>query len=431
MKVLIIGAGPAGSTAAFELRKNDKTAEITIIDDKTRGYSPCALPYTIEGTIDKKDIFVIKKESYKQNNIQRIFSRAKSIDKDNKKIILDNGQELSYDKLIIATGSRNFIPPIKGIEESGYLILKSIEDEQTITERIRTAKKAVFIGGGLIGIELAKALSSKSIEVTILEAKDRIISALADTEITEALTKELEKDNIKIITDCKVNEIKDNKVFFDDTETRYDALFVTCGMRANISLAKEAGIETDKGIIVDEHLLTSDKDIYAAGDCVEYFDGITKKRTLSMIGSIAVKEGVMIAKHILGKKDPFPGFLNSTISKIGKHFLGRIGVTEEKAKEEGINCVSATYKGLTKPEYCPDKKDIFIKMVADDKGKIIGVQMLSEEEVGPRINMMSIAIQNNMTVKDLQKTETCYNPMSSPMFDPLMVTAEICKKRLR
>jgi len=237
--------------------------------------------------------------------------------------------------------------------------------------------------------------------------------------------------NIKFIENVTVKEIKNKKVIFDGKKIEYDLLFIGTGMTINKEIAEKAGLKVEVGIIVNKNLQSSDKDIYVCGDCAEYIDGVTKKRGLSMLGSSAVKESRIVARNVLGKKEEFPYFLNANISKIGKVFLGTIGITEQKAKKNKIKYLSAIYQGFTKPEYCPTKKEIIIKLIADTKGKIIGSQIIGEEEVAPRINTLSVMMQKEMTLKEIVKWETCYNPMSAPLFEPLSIAAEMCLRKLK
>ncbi len=430
-KIIIIGAGPAGFTTAFILRKLNKKAEILVIDKAKKGYSPCCLPYVVSGEIKEKDIFVVKKGDYEKNNIKRIFKTVKKIDRKNKEIILDSRERLSYNNLVLATGSKPFIPKIKGLDKTNFFSLKTLENEQKIFKNIKKAKKAVIIGGGWLGIEIAESLAAKGMKVIILEAKERILSALVDKEIADKIKEILTEKNIKVFENVSVKEVKNKKILLNKKEINFDILLVITGMKPNIKLASESRIKTDRGIIVNKFLQTSDKNIYACGDCIELIDKITKKKNLSLLGSTAIRAAKAVAKNILGFSEEFPQVFNAAVAKIGKSFLGRIGITEEKAKQNNMKCVAALFKSETKDKFCPDKKEILIKMISDVNGKILGVQLVGKEEIAPRINLISAAMQKNMTVFDIAKTETCFNPMSSPMLEPLSAAAEACIQKIK
>jgi len=432
MDIIILGAGVAGSSAVFELRKLNKKINITLIDKQKAGYSPCSLPYIISKEIKRKDVFVIDETQYENYDINRLYNTAKKIDRKNKEVILDTKQKIKYDKLIIATGSRTFIPKIKGLENTEYFVMKTYEDEEKLRKRLdeKKIKKAVFIGGGWISAEVGEVIAQRGIKVTALESKENIMQSMLDKDIAEILKEKLKQKNVEFIENVSVAEIKNKKVIFDSKKIDYDILFLGTGMRINKEIAEECGLKTSRGILVNENLQTSDKNIYACGDCAEYINKITKKRGLSMLGSSAVKEGKITAQNVLGKKEEFPQFLNANISKIGDIFLGTIGITQLKAKENKIKTISATYEGYTKPEYCPLKKEIIIKLIADTKGKIIGSQIIGEEEVAPRINIISVMMQKEMTLKEIRKWETCYNPMTAPIFEPISIAAEMCLRKL-
>lgn len=432
MKIIIIGAGAAGSTAALELRKLDKNAEIILIDKEKKGYSPCALPYVIAGDIKEKEIFVIDEKEYSSNNIKRIFDKVKRIDRKNKKIILKKEQEIKYDKVIITTGSKTIIPNIKGLDNAEYFTLKTIEDERKIREKAKKGKNAIIIGGGWTSIELAEALEKKGMKIKIIEMKERIISTMIDKEITEEITKILEQKKIEIITNCQTKEITAKKIITNKGDYAYDLLIVSCGVLPNIELAKISGVKTRKGIIINEYMQTSDKNIYSCGDCVELENFITKEKEPAMLGSIAVRSAGTIARNITNtKKEKFDGAILSAITKIYDTFLGRTGITEETAKEKKIKNISSIYRGWSKPEYCPEKKEIMIKMIADLRGKIIGLQIIGKEDIASRVNMIATAISKEMDLNELMKVETCYDPMSSPIFEPLLIAATHCNRKLK
>ncbi len=433
MRVVIIGGGSAGTTCAFELRKLDKDVEITIIEKTSNlEYSPCALPYVLSGKIKSfEDIFIFNKKDYENNNIKLLLnSEAKTIDAKNKKVILKDNQEIIFDKLVIANGGSVFVPEIKGLENSGYITFKTIEDAKKILKSIKSKDNSVVIGAGMIGVELAISLVERGNKVSLLEARTNILPNILDLDMSEELKKSLEERDIRIFEKSKIKEISDKKIILGEKEIGFDNLFLCTGIRANTSLAEKSGLKVDKGIIVNEFLETSNKNIYACGDCVESFEFDTNEKIFSQLGTTAVRQARVIARNILGEKEEFYKVLNNTISKIGGKYVGAVGMIQNRAEEVGIKTVSAKYSGNVRAEYYSDKEKITIKIICNMEGEIIGGQIVGDGEVIGRLDLLALAIQKKVKLDEISKLETCYNPASAPIFDPLTIVAEICLKKL-
>jgi len=432
MKVVIIGGGSAGTTCAFELRKLNKDIEITILEKTNNSeYSPCALPYVLSGEIKSfEEIFIFNKNDYETNNINLLLNfEVKEINTKEKKVIFLD-KEVSFDKLVLANGGSAFVPEIKGLENSDYLAFKTIEDAKKISKIIKPKDHSVIIGAGMIGVELAVSLAKKGNKVSILESKENILPNLLDLDMSEKLKKSLEQNNIKIFEEFKIKEISKKKIISDKKEIKFENLFICTGIRPNIILAKETGLKIDKGIIVDKYLKTSNKDIYACGDCIESFEFNTNEKIFSQLGTTAVRQAKFIARNILGEKEKFPQVLNNTISKIGKTYVGVVGMTQNRARGLGIKTISAKYTGTVRAEYYSNKEKIIIKLICNMKGEIIGGQIMGDSEVVGRLNLISLAIQKKIKINEIVKLETCYNPASAPIFDPLTIVADICLKKL-
>lgn len=435
MKVVIIGGGSAGTTCAYELRKLDKEAEITVLE-KTQNtqYSPCALPYFLSGEINFDDMFIFNLSDYQNNNINLVLNATVySVDKENGIVFYkedSNQKQLHYDKLVIATGSSNFIPPIKGIENANYYTLKTIEDAKTIAENIESGKHSVIIGAGVIGVELGAALAEHE-KVSLIEAKESILPGMFDSDMAKLIKKHLQAKGITILEGTKINEIAENNLLLNQEQINYDKLFLSTGVQPNTKLAQDSGFGVDKGIKVNEYMQTNDENIYACGDCAESTEFYLKEKILSQLGTTAVRQARVIANNILGKEMKFPFVVNNTISKIGELYAGSVGITQQRAKESNINAISAKYTGNVRSEYYSTKEKITIKLVCDLSGTLIGGQIIGDSEVVGRLNLIALAIQKQCHVSEVARLETCYNPPCAPIFDPLSIASEICLKKLK
>ncbi|MFP4523827.1 MAG: NAD(P)/FAD-dependent oxidoreductase [Candidatus Woesearchaeota archaeon] len=432
MRVVIIGGGSAGTTCAYELRKLDKDVEITLVE-KTADteYSPCALPYVLSGEIPSFDhIYIFKKEDYEQNAIRLMLdSHVKAIDRNAKKAVLADGEELPYDALVLATGSKPSIPPIQGLDQTRFYCLKTIEDAKRISETIRPGKKSVVVGAGMIGVELADALASKEEDVTLIETQEHILPDLLDEDMSRLVAEILEAKGVKIYTRTSVNEATPDKVRTHDKEIPSDKLFICAGVKPDTRLAREAGLETDKGVLVDATMRTTDENIFACGDCVESHEQDTGRKVCSQLGTTAVRQAKTVAENVLGGKKEFPPVVNNTISKIGGVYVGAVGLTGKRASDVGFRTVSARYTSGVRAEYHPSEERITIKLVCDETGKVVGGQAVGDDEVAGRLDLISLAIRKGVRAGELAELETCYNPASAPIFDPLTIAAGLCAKK--
>ncbi len=426
MRIVIIGGGTAGSEVAWQLRKKDKNLEIIILEKGDHiQYSPCALPYVLSGEIKSfDDIFIFKKKDYQDNQIDlRLNSKVLLIDKENKQIVYEKSgkkKEIFYDKLVLATGAKPIIPDIPGLDNVDFFSLKTIDDAQEINRRIKPDSNSIIIGAGFIGLELAAALQAKKEKVYLLEAKDRPLANLLDDDMSRQLVDYLSDKGIKFFFQTEIKKIDKNQIYLGEKSLKFDKLFITTGMKPKINLAKTAGLKCSRAIKVNEYLQTSNKNIYACGDNV--FSGRT--------GTIAVRQGRVAADNLLGRKVKNLPVLNNTISKIGNLFVGAVGLTQAKASVSGIDPVSAVYSGGVRSKYYPSDSRIKVKIIADLDQKIIGGQIIGDQEVVGRLNLISLAIQQGLTLTDLVNLEAGYNPASAPINEPVNVAAEICRKKI-
>ena len=430
-RVVIIGGGSGGTTAAFELRKLNKDIVITIIEQtKYTEYSPCALPYVIGREIYAPEkIFIYKQEDYSDNNINLMLrTLVQGIDTKQKIVRIleeDRAVEIKYDYLIIATGAVPNVPKIKGIEFSKYMTLRTIDDAREIMSD--RGRRVVIIGAGVIGLELVGVLS-RDRQVTLIDSS-KVLNALLDNDMSEKVVQHLESAGVTIKEDTEIERFEEGKIFVNQDILRYDSLIISAGMKPNTELAKEAGLKVSKGIVVDKSMRTTDKNIYACGDAVESTSGINGKPVTSMLGSTAVKQAKIIAANILGEEKEFLPVFTPTIFRTKDLMIGSTGITEEQAEKQGIKTVTATVTGSTKAEYYPFGKKIVLKMIADAEGNLLGAQVLGQEDVAGKINTITMALQKRATVDDLCGLETVYNPAIAPIFDPIVIAAEICRKK--
>ena len=443
-KIIIIGAHAAGLDAASAARKTDRTAEITLITkEKKTAYSRCGLPFVLGGHIKTFDeLIVFPERFYKmmklklltETTVTNIDSKVKTVDIQDKS---GNKEALSYDQLVLTTGAKPFIPPIKGHEKKGIFVVRTIEDGEKINEALGTGKSAVIIGAGLIGLEVAVACQERGLKTTVVEFLPYVLPVLLDKPMADRVQTVLEEKGINVIVGKGAEEIigdeKVSGVRIAGKIIPADVVIVATGVRANIELAKNAGIEIGKaGIKTNLRMETNIKDVYAAGDCVESIHLITRRPTMSQLGTTAVKQAKVAGKNAAGGYSTFIGAMGSWITRLFDTEIGGTGLTEFMAKRAGMETVSGTIVSKTRADYFPGALPIRIKLIADkETGKLIGSQIIGGEEVTQRINALSFAIQNEMTIKELAKAETCYAPPVCETWEPMVLTAELLLKKLQ
>ncbi|MHA1237762.1 MAG: FAD-dependent oxidoreductase [Candidatus Odinarchaeia archaeon] len=454
-RIVIIGGGAAGSTAALWARKTDKNAQITVInDEKYSEYSRCGLPYVVEGVIgDLKEIMVHDFSWFTSKFVKiNLLLETKATDVDVSKRVVEvkslkdgSVSKLEYDSLVIATGSVPAIPPIKGLDKEKVYFFRTIDDCKNILSALGDVSDATIIGGGPIGVELAEAFYKRGINVNIVEYAPEILLATVDKDMAELVHKKLSEAGIKIYTNSKAEEITDEKevksvivknVKTNDTiEVKSDIVVVSTGVKPNVELAKKMGVEigVTGAIKVNNRMETSIKDVYAAGDCIEFEGFISGNPTNVPLGTVTVREGKIAGINAANGNASMQGILCARVTKTFGLEVAAVGMTSAVAEEKGIkNPLKVKVKSFTKPEYFPSGKPIWIKIIAHpETGRIIGAQAIGEEGAALRIDVFSVAIQKSMTVEELTELDTCYSPPVSPTLDPIVIAAEAAALKFR
>jgi len=438
MKVIIIGTGPAGTLTAIELRKLSKECEIAIIG-KTQNtmFSPCSLPYLIGGELKApEEAVVMKEQDYKALNIQLMLStEVKSIDTENKTLTASRqGKELklSYDKLVLATGSTPAIPPIPGLDTLPRTCLKTIQDAEKILLYAKPGEEIAVIGAGLIGTEVAAELRKKGAEVHLIEAKDRILPTIFDANMARHASAHLKEKGIHIHESTLAKKIENKKLILEDKENKEthinpSLIILAVGVSPSTSLAESSGIQASRfGIKVDEYLETSAKDVYACGDCTESTHLLLNKPFSPFTATAAEKQARAVASTLAGKKKELTGIINPVISKAGDMHIGSAGLLREQAEDS----VEAVFTSTTKSGHFPGAKPIHVKIIASQDSTIIGAQVAGMEETAPRLNLLAFAIQSRVKLSQLAEAEFAYNPALSPLKEPISIAARTALAKL-
>jgi NADH oxidase (H2O2-forming) len=447
--IIIIGCGAAGGSAAQFARKADRKSSITIFEKGNYPqYSKCGLPYAISGKISKlDDLIEFSSEWFKNSKIDLLLeTTVEKIDVENKVVIAKKGNaiiEKTYCSLIIATGAKPLVPPIKNVFEDNKLIknvftLRTIDDARIISSSIKKGKNATIIGAGLIGLEMAESLLSKGMNITVVEALPYILPNTLDNDMSNIVLKDI-SSKVEIFTNHLATSIENDsgmvsKVIIKNKETgeekiiETDLLIISTGLKPNITLAKNAGCIIGKTghISVNRKCETSINNIFAIGDCTEFYDFITKKPVPIGLGSIAVRQGIAAGTNAAGGKYLLPdGVLQTCTSE----FFGiEIAAVGPNVKDYPV--VTAKYNGLSLPHYFPGGKKISIKVFVEEKtGKIIAAQAVGEK-AAKRIDTFACAILGGMNVETFRKLETAYAPPIAPTLDAETLVCDVASIKL-
>ncbi len=452
MKIVVIGGVAAGPKVAAKIIRLNPEAEVTVVEQgEFLSYAGCGLPYYISGAVkEQKELMetptgVVRDAAFfkKVKNFKVLnHTRATSVDRVNKKVMISGEAceqcELVYDKLVFATGAQEIKPPIPGITLKNIFSLKGIEDAEGIKAAIAEHKalNVTIVGGGLIGVEVAEALTEMGCRVTIVELLPQIMT-IVDPEMAAHVEKHFEAHGVKILTSTKVMSFegtdKVQMVVTDKGKIASDMVVMSIGVRPNVELARDAGIEIGitGAIKVTPQMQTSDVDIYAAGDCAEKYDIVTGKASYVPLGSTANKEGRVVANTICGVTDSFNGILGSAICKIFNFSVARTGLGEKQARDAGFDVVTCLAPAPDKPHFMPDAKPLFLKLIADRKTrKLLGAQATGIGDGDKRVNVAATAITAGMTLDQIAQLDLCYAPPFSPAMDNILTAANIVRNKI-
>jgi Uncharacterized NAD(FAD)-dependent dehydrogenases len=434
MRVIIIGAVAAGTSAAAEIRRRDKEAEI-IIYEKERyiSYSGCGMPYYLGNVFPGFDDLVPRDAAFfrqKHNISIQIMHEILSIEPETKTIqvrnlLTDKIFRDSYDKLVIATGARAEKPPIPGSDKKNVFVLRNISDMKSIKTfiSINKPKKAAVIGSGPIGLEMAENLTRIGLKTTVI-ARSSVSKGLRK-ELAELVEQHLLKQGVGVVVNAAIEEITERGVALSGGSFHSaEMILLAAGVKPAVDLAKSAGIELGStgAIKVDRHMKTSDPDIYACGDCAEYFQRITGSPVYRPLGSTANKTGIIAGNHIAGGNDEFQGVLGTGIFQVFDLTVAQTGLTAEEAVQAGFDPIVSLDRRSNKPEFMGGE-EMTISMVADRKsGLLLGCQIVGTQGVDRRIDVIAAALTLKGKVEDLISMDLAYAPPYSTPKDPLFFT---------
>ncbi|MGW4441486.1 FAD-dependent oxidoreductase [Streptomyces sp. NPDC004682] len=451
-RLVVIGGDAAGMSAASQARRLRTPEELEIVAFE-RGhftsYSACGIPYWVGGTVTDRDQLIARTaEEHRARDIDlRLRTEVTEIDVPGRRVRthdLDSGKTYwtAYDKLVIATGAHPVRPDLPGIDADGVHGVQTLDDGQALIDSLSRARgrRAVVVGAGYIGVEMAEALILRGFEVTVVDRGEEPMSTL-DPDMGRLVRKAMTGLGITMVSGAEVTEVRTDDanrvraVVTSDAEYPADVVVLGIGVRPETTLARAAGLPLGAhgGLLTDLAMrVRGHEDIWAGGDCVEVLNLVSGQEQYVPLGTHANKHGQVIGTNVGGGYATFPGVVGTAVSKVCDLEIARTGLREKDADRAGFQYVSVVIESTSRAGYYPDAAPMTVKMLAErDTGRLLGVQIIGGEGAGKRVDIAAVALTAAMTVEQMTALDLGYAPPFSPVWDPVLVAARKAVARVR
>lgn len=443
-RIIVIGSGAAGMSAASAAREASPDTDITVFtEDEDIAYSPCAIPWGIEGRSQWDEIVMHTPQFYSEKRNIRVLTKTKVESVDGEaKTVTAGGESYPYDSLVIATGGRVFVPPIAGTDLKNVFVVRTVRDGKDIQAALSDVDRVVIGGAGVIGLELAVSLRGMGKDVTVIEMMDQVIPRIADKDMADEIQAHLEEKGIRFVMKAPIQAVNGDgrveSVTAAGQEYPCGLMIFATGVRANLDIAKSLGLDVGQlGALVASPTLNAYRrgrlvpDVFVAGDVMQCESAVMPGATMSQLGSTAVRQG-RVAGHNAGGGDKmlFGPVASPWVSVIGDKQIAGTGLSLGLASWYGIDTVTGKAEGLTRARYYPGGMELKVKVIADrTTHRIVGAQIIAGEEATGRIDWLTSAIINGMTAEDfLVRSENAYCPPTSMVKDVVISAVEdLCR----
>ncbi|MFF3942158.1 FAD-dependent oxidoreductase [Streptomyces phaeofaciens] len=451
-RMVVIGGDAAGMSAASRARRLKGPEELEIVAFE-RGhftsYSACGIPYWVGGDVDDRDALIARTpEEHRARGIDlRLRTEVTEIDVAGRRVRardVDSGGEswTSYDSLVVATGARPVRPQMSGADAEGVHGVQTLDDGQELLDTLTRARgrRAVVVGAGYIGVEMAEALINRGFEVTVVNRGSEPMSTL-DADMGRLVHRAMEGLGITMVNDAEVTGLltggdgRVRAVVTEDAEYPADVVVLGIGVRPETALAEAAGLPLGPhgGLLTDLGMRVRGRtDIWAGGDCVEVLDLVSGQERHVPLGTHANKHGQVIGTNIGGGYATFPGVVGTAVSKVCDLEIARTGLREKDARRAGLQYETVIVESTSRAGYYPGASPMTVKMLAERRtGRLLGVQIVGREGAGKRVDIAAVALTAGMTVEGMTALDLGYAPPFSPVWDPVLVAARKAAAKVR
>jgi NADPH-dependent 2,4-dienoyl-CoA reductase/sulfur reductase-like enzyme len=446
-RLVVIGGDAAGMSAASQARRRRTPEELEIVAFE-RGhfssYSACGIPYWVGGVVEGPGALVARTpDQHRERGIDlRMRTEVTAIDRDRQRVRVRDLEQGSggerwegYDHLVVATGARPLLPGIPGIDAPGVYGVQTLDDGQALATALGAhaqGLRAVVVGAGYIGVEMAEALVRRGCRVTVLERAEQPMTTL-DPDMGRLVHEAMLGLGIHTVTGAEVTRIRTGDdgraaaVVTRDEEYAADLVVLGLGVRPEAGLAREAGLAVGEfgGLLTDLSMrVRGEENIWAGGDCVEVLDLVSGRTRHVALGTHANKQGQVIGTNVGGGYATFPGVVGTAVSKVFDLEIARTGLLEAQAGEAGLQFVTVTIESTSRAAYYPQTRQMTVKMLAERRtGRLLGTQIVGREGAGKRVDIAAVALTARMTVEQMAGLDLGYAPPFSPVWDPVLTAA--------
>ncbi len=450
-RILVIGGNAAGMTAASRAKRLDPSLEVTVIEASPRiAYSICGLPYFLSGLVPElSELELFTPESLKNERgiDARVQCRAVELMASQRKVTVEDGRSgkretLGYDKVLVATGYRPVTPDVEGVHLKGVFTASRLGDGEAIASWLgtRQARRAVLIGGGYVGLEMAEAMVARGLSVTLVDSAPQVFSAL-DPNMAKLVEDELSDHGVTVMTNRRVKRIAGNRsgeveameLATGSLRIPAELVFIDVGVVPSVELAAKAGAEigASGAIVVNERLETNLPGVYAAGNCAETHHLVSGRPALIPLGTVAAKQGRIVGENLAGEHSRFIGAVGTSIVKVFDVVAARTGLNTEEATRAGFSVIESTIEGRSRAHYFGGATAT-VKVLADrDSGRLLGAQLVGSAEAAPAIDVAATALTARMTVREAAQLDLAYAPPAGALWNPLLVAMNTLMRRHR
>ncbi len=448
-KLCVIGGDAAAMSAAGRAKRRSPDLTVEVFEmGKYVSYGACGIPYYIAGSVKQlMDLVVVTSEEFEHkrgikvnlgHRVDRILPDKNTITVSD----LEAGEqkEVEYDHLLIATGAQPIVPPGIDLDLPGVFALRGLMEAGDLKEYIvvNSPRKALIIGGGYIGVEMAEALKMAGMQVTMVEFAPRLMPIMEE-EVSEAVAETLSSNGVEYITGAGAEKVEDRKKDLEVTLSNSDTMdtdlvLVAIGVKPRSELAGEAGIELGvrKAVKVDRQQRTSHPGVWAAGDCAEAYHLLYGKNAYIPLALTANRQGRVAGSNIGGEHDEFPGMLGTAVTRVFDLDVARTGLGLKEAGDLGMEAQKIEVKSNSQAHYCPANRRIHTLVIVEKRtGRLLGAQMFGKEGVAQRINLWAMALTQGMSLEEVSRLDLAYAPPFSPVFDPVLQAAEVALKKTK
>ncbi|MGC8842334.1 MAG: FAD-dependent oxidoreductase [bacterium] len=436
--VLIVGAGPAGLVCALTARRSYPDKKVVVVKKVQNSCVPCGIPYMFHSLKNPRDNY-LSMEALEKNQVEVIIDEVVNIDRASKIVATKSGEEICYEKLVLAMGSLPIMPRIPGIEKKGiFPIHKDLDYLVNCVEEVKKAKSVLIVGGGFIGVEIADELSKvDGLSVYLIELFPHLLANSFDPEFSELVEEKLRNNGVELLLNTKVIEFVGNEKVegakLDNGQTlKVDAVILAVGAIPNTKIATDSGLDLGrgKGIWVDEYMRTSDPDVFAIGDCAGKRDFFTRKDCAVMLASTATAEARIAGANLYRLKviRENKGTIAIYSTYVDGLVLGSAGLTEISAQKEGFDIVVGNAQAVDKhPGTLPGANRVKVKLIfSRESGVLMGGQVAGGASAGEMINIIGLAIQQRVSAVELDTMQIATHPYltSAPTVYPIIAAAQ-------